>query len=140
MTTGGKSYSGLTDATGLPRTTPTPTAMHAAGGKYSPVENGQDALIFIAAFAVMIGVLYVVSRRRRLRTHDGHPLRMRPAIREVRIFSAILIVGGIGACVAGTVTGDAVPVVLGAIAAVSGVVLAALAFLGYRKTRGPSGS
>jgi hypothetical protein len=42
--------------------------------------------------------------------------------------------------VAGTVTGDAVPVALGAIAAVSGVVLAALAFLGHRKTRESSGS
>jgi Na+/H+ antiporter NhaD/arsenite permease-like protein len=121
MTTGGKSYSCLTDATGLPRTTP-----------------NLDGII--AASAVMVGVLYVVSRRRRLRTHDGHPLRTRRAIREVRIFSAILIVGGIGACVAGTVTGDAVPVALGAIAAVSGVVLAALAFLGHRKTRESSGS
>ncbi|OUD03126.1 hypothetical protein CA983_11340 [Streptomyces swartbergensis] len=60
---------------------------------------------------------------------------MDDAIRGVRIFSAVLIVGGICACVAGTVTGDAVPIALGVIAAVSGVVLAVFAFLGRRKTR-----
>lgn len=59
---------------------------------------------------------------------------MDDAIRGVRIFSAVLIVGGICACVAGTVTGDAVPIVFGVISAVSGVVLAVFALLGHRKT------
>ncbi|MFH8799020.1 hypothetical protein ACH4F6_05375 [Streptomyces sp. NPDC017936] len=60
---------------------------------------------------------------------------MDDATRGVRIFSAVLIVGGTGACVAGTVTGDAVPLALGVIAAVSGVVLALLAFLARRRNR-----
>lgn len=60
---------------------------------------------------------------------------MGDAIRNVRIFSAITIVGGICACVAGTVTGDIVPVVLGAVAVVGGVFLAVLALLAQRKTR-----
>lgn len=60
---------------------------------------------------------------------------MGDAIRRVRIFSVVVIAGGICGCVAGTVTGDAVPVVLGAIAAACGVVLAVLAFLAHRKTR-----
>jgi uncharacterized membrane protein HdeD (DUF308 family) len=60
---------------------------------------------------------------------------MDDAIRGLRTFSVILIVGGICALVAGTVTGDAVPTVLGVIAAVSGVILAVFAFLGRRKTR-----
>ncbi|OOV16406.1 hypothetical protein SM007_38420 [Streptomyces avermitilis] len=60
---------------------------------------------------------------------------MDDAIRGVRIFSAVLIVGGICACVAGTATDDAVPLVLGVIAAVSGVVLAGFAFLARRKNR-----
>jgi hypothetical protein len=36
-----------------------------ADGKYVPVENGQDALMFIAVFAVIVAVLYVAFRRRR---------------------------------------------------------------------------
>ncbi|WP_405517551.1 hypothetical protein [Streptomyces canus] len=60
---------------------------------------------------------------------------MDDAIRRLRIFSAILIAGGMCACMAGAVTGDAVPIALGAIAAVSGVVLAVFAFIGLRKTR-----
>jgi hypothetical protein len=39
--------------------------MYAAGGKYSPVENGQDVLIFIVVFAVLVAVLYVAFCRRR---------------------------------------------------------------------------
>ena len=60
---------------------------------------------------------------------------MSDAIRGVRAFSALLIVGGICACVAGAVTGDVVPIALGVIAAASGVVLVVFAFLGHRKTR-----
>ncbi|WP_406390338.1 hypothetical protein OG806_01580 [Streptomyces sp. NBC_00882] len=60
---------------------------------------------------------------------------MDDAIRKVRTFSAVLIAGGICAGIAGTVTGDTVPIVLGVIAAVSGVILAVFAFLGHRKTR-----
>ncbi|MFH9044165.1 RHS repeat-associated core domain-containing protein [Streptomyces sp. NPDC017966] len=60
---------------------------------------------------------------------------MNDAVRGVRTFSAVLMTGGIYACVAGTVTDDAVPIVLGLIAAVSGAVLAVLAFLAHRKTR-----
>ena len=60
---------------------------------------------------------------------------MGEAVKGVRIFSAILVAGGICACIAGAFTGDAVPVVLGAIAAVSGLVLAAFAFTAHRKTR-----
>jgi uncharacterized membrane protein HdeD (DUF308 family) len=60
---------------------------------------------------------------------------MDEAVRGVRTFSAVLMIGGICACIAGTVTGDVVPIVLGAIAAVSGVILAVFAFLGHRKTR-----
>ena len=57
------------------------------------------------------------------------------AIKAVRTFSAVLVIGGIAACIAGTVTGDVVPIILGAIAAASGVTLAVFAFLGHRKTR-----
>jgi hypothetical protein len=59
---------------------------------------------------------------------------MGDAIRGVRTFSAVLVVGGTGGCVAGMVRGDAVPVVLGAGAAVCGVVLGVFAFLAHRKT------
>lgn len=60
---------------------------------------------------------------------------VKDAIRGVRAFSATLIAGGMAASVARTVTDDTVPIALGAIAAVSGVVLAVFAFLGHRKTR-----
>jgi uncharacterized membrane protein HdeD (DUF308 family) len=53
----------------------------------------------------------------------------------VRIFFAISIIGGICACIAGTLTGDTVPIVLGAIAAAGGVILAVFAFLARRKAR-----
>ncbi|MEU6731802.1 hypothetical protein ABZ929_01110 [Streptomyces physcomitrii] len=60
---------------------------------------------------------------------------MEDAVRGVRAISAILIVGGMCACVAGIFTDDAVPIVLGFIAAVSGLVLAVLAFMARRKAR-----
>ncbi len=60
---------------------------------------------------------------------------MSDAIRVVRIFSAIAVIAGIGACIAGTLTGDTVPVVLGVTAAAAGVILAVFASLAHRKTR-----
>ncbi len=60
---------------------------------------------------------------------------MRDAIRGVRTFSVIAIIGGICACLAGAVTGDTVPIVLGVIAAAGGALLAVFAFLAHRKTR-----
>jgi hypothetical protein len=60
---------------------------------------------------------------------------MGDAVRGLGTFSAILVIGGICACVAGEITGDIAPIALGVIAALSGVVLAALAFLGNRKIR-----
>ncbi|MER6159537.1 hypothetical protein ABT147_28975 [Streptomyces sp. NPDC001868] len=60
---------------------------------------------------------------------------MSDAIKGVRTFSAISIIGGICACIAGTVTGDTVPIVLGVIAVAGGVILAVFAFLAHRKTR-----
>jgi hypothetical protein len=36
-----------------------------ADGKYAPGENGQDALMFIVVFGVLLAVLYVASRRKR---------------------------------------------------------------------------
>ncbi|MEV4785644.1 hypothetical protein AB0K53_09365 [Streptomyces tuirus] len=60
---------------------------------------------------------------------------MSDAIRGVRIFSAIAIIVGIGACIAGTLIGDTVPVVLGVTAAAAGVILAVFASLARRKTR-----
>lgn len=57
------------------------------------------------------------------------------AVVRVGIFSAILIAGGMCACIAGALTGDSVPIALGAIAAVSGLVLAIFAFQARRKTR-----
>ncbi|MBZ6130118.1 hypothetical protein ACFUMJ_10760 [Streptomyces olivaceus] len=60
---------------------------------------------------------------------------MDEAVSGVRIFSAILIAGGLCACIAGIFTGDAAPIVLGAIAAVSGLILAVFAFMAHRKTR-----
>ncbi|MDL5203275.1 hypothetical protein [Streptomyces sp. ALI-76-A] len=36
-----------------------------ADGKYAPVDNGQDALVFVAVFAVIVAVLCVVLRARR---------------------------------------------------------------------------
>jgi uncharacterized membrane protein HdeD (DUF308 family) len=60
---------------------------------------------------------------------------MDEAIKGVRTFSAVVAIGGVCACIAGIATGDAVPIVLGGIAAVSGVILAVFAFLGQRKTR-----
>ncbi|MCX5328928.1 hypothetical protein [Streptomyces sp. NBC_00140] len=60
---------------------------------------------------------------------------MDDAIRGVRAFSAVSIAGAMCACVAGILTGDVVPILLGVIAAVSGVVLAVFAFLAHQKTR-----
>ncbi len=57
------------------------------------------------------------------------------AVTRVGIFSAILIVGGICSCMAGAITGDAVPIALGVIAVVSGLVLAIFVFQARRKTR-----
>ncbi|MGA5732039.1 hypothetical protein ACPCI1_25770 [Streptomyces seoulensis] len=57
------------------------------------------------------------------------------AVRKTLIFSAILIAGGIGGCIASLVNGDAPPMVMGAIAAVCGVLLAILSVLARRKTR-----
>ncbi|MFE0471256.1 hypothetical protein ACFW2V_06500 [Streptomyces sp. NPDC058947] len=37
----------------------------AAGSKYSPIENGQDVLIFLITFAVIIIALYVLVKVRR---------------------------------------------------------------------------
>lgn len=36
-----------------------------ADGKYSPVENGQDALVFFVVFAVILAALWVAFRKRR---------------------------------------------------------------------------
>jgi uncharacterized membrane protein HdeD (DUF308 family) len=55
------------------------------------------------------------------------------AVRKVRTFLVIVILGGICACVAGIVTDDVVPIALGMIAVVSGVVLAVIAFRAQRK-------
>ncbi len=61
---------------------------------------------------------------------------MNDAVRGVCIFSSILIVGGVCACTAGVLTGDAVPIVLGVIAVTCGLVLAVfVAFKARRKTR-----
>lgn len=60
---------------------------------------------------------------------------MDSAVKRVGIFSAILIAGGMCACTAGVLTGDSVPIVLGVIAEVSGLVLAIFAFQARRKTR-----
>ncbi|MEU3087377.1 hypothetical protein ACWCQ0_18195 [Streptomyces massasporeus] len=60
---------------------------------------------------------------------------MGDAIRAVRIFPAILLIGGICACITGTLTGDTVPIVLGVIAAAGGMILTTLTFLAHRKTR-----
>jgi hypothetical protein len=57
------------------------------------------------------------------------------AVRGTRILAAIALVGGICACIAGGVTGEAVPIVLGAVGAAGGAVLAVLVFLTRRKTR-----
>ncbi|CAM5439055.1 hypothetical protein SCALM49S_04299 [Streptomyces californicus] len=59
----------------------------------------------------------------------------RDAVRAVRIFSIILMVGGLCGCVAGFATGDGVPKVLGAIAAACGVLLAVIAVLAGRKAK-----
>ncbi|GAA2528956.1 hypothetical protein GCM10010423_24730 [Streptomyces levis] len=37
----------------------------AASSKYSPIENGQDALIFIISFAAIIIALYILVKVRR---------------------------------------------------------------------------
>ncbi|MFG2343773.1 hypothetical protein [Streptomyces phaeochromogenes] len=111
--------------TGLPRTTPTeavPQPYRYAGTYQDPTG------------------LYKMGHRYYECGRSGGGMRREnasagDAIRGVRTFSAILIVGGICACVAGTVTGDAVPIALGAIAVVCGLVLAVFAFLGHRKTR-----
>ncbi|MGW5599481.1 hypothetical protein ACWEWL_10325 [Streptomyces rochei] len=58
---------------------------------------------------------------------------MTDAVRAVRIFSIILMVGGSSGCIAGVATGDAVPIVLGAIAVACGVILAVFAVLAGRK-------
>ncbi|NKI40790.1 hypothetical protein HFV08_05925 [Streptomyces sp. LD120] len=58
---------------------------------------------------------------------------MKEAVRGAAIFSAILIAGGVGGCIAGSATGDTVPIVLGVIAAVCGLVLAVLTFKAGRK-------
>ncbi|WP_143655865.1 hypothetical protein [Streptomyces sp. XY006] len=60
---------------------------------------------------------------------------MDDAIRAVRIFSAIVLIGGICACITGTLAGDTVLIVLGVIAAACGMILTVLAFLAHRKTR-----
>lgn len=60
---------------------------------------------------------------------------MDDAIRGTRNFAAIAILGGLCACMAGAVTGDTVPIVLGAVGTACGAVLAVLAFLAHRKTR-----
>ncbi|MFD5740567.1 hypothetical protein ACFXJM_07030 [Streptomyces massasporeus] len=60
---------------------------------------------------------------------------MSSAIKEVRTFSAIAIIGGIGAYIAGTLTGDTVPIALGVTAAAGGVILAAFTSLAHQKTR-----
>ncbi|MFF3345506.1 hypothetical protein [Streptomyces sp. NPDC002779] len=60
---------------------------------------------------------------------------MSDAIRGLATFSAIAIIGGICACIAGSITGDTVPIVLGVIAAVGGMILAVFAFLAHQKTR-----
>lgn len=60
---------------------------------------------------------------------------MEDAIRGTRNFAAIALLGGLCGCVAGVVTGDTVPIVLGAVGAACGAILAALAFLAHRKTR-----
>lgn len=65
----------------------------------------------------------------------GRDASMSEAIRRLGIFSAIAIIGGICACIAGNNTGDIVPIVLGVISAVGGVILAVIAFLAHRKTR-----
>ncbi|MEU6384118.1 hypothetical protein ABZ847_11175 [Streptomyces bauhiniae] len=57
------------------------------------------------------------------------------AVRKTLIFSAILIAGGLGGCIAGLVNGDASPMVMGVIAAVCGALLAILSVLARRKTR-----
>lgn len=60
---------------------------------------------------------------------------MDDAIRGTRNFAAIALLGGLCACMAGVVTGDTVPIVLGAVGAACGAVLAVFAFLAHRKTR-----
>jgi hypothetical protein len=63
---------------------------------------------------------------------DGSPIG--EALKGTRVFSVVGIVGGLAACVAGAVTQDTVPIVLGAIAMGCGAVLAVLTFLAHRKT------
>ncbi|MFD4348590.1 hypothetical protein ACFWQ6_27595 [Streptomyces coelicoflavus] len=58
---------------------------------------------------------------------------MTGVVRAVRIYSIILMVGGLSGCIAGIATGDAVPMALGAIASACGVFLAVFALLAGRK-------
>ncbi|MFF4018395.1 hypothetical protein [Streptomyces sp. NPDC001843] len=57
------------------------------------------------------------------------------AVRKTLVFSAILIVGGLFGCVAGLITGDVPPIVMGATGAACGVLLAAFSVLAHRKKR-----
>ena len=57
------------------------------------------------------------------------------ALRTPRNFSALALLAGIGAGIAGAGSGDAVPLVLGAVAAVCGAVLAVFVILARRRTR-----
>jgi hypothetical protein len=43
----------------------THAAILAASGKYSPVENAQDALVFIIGFVAIIVALYILVKIRR---------------------------------------------------------------------------
>ena len=47
----------------------------AAGSKYSPIENGQDVLIFLITFAVIIIALYVLVKVRRGKQEGSHGSR-----------------------------------------------------------------
>ncbi|RAJ50801.1 hypothetical protein K388_06512 [Streptomyces sp. KhCrAH-43] len=58
---------------------------------------------------------------------------MDEAVRGLRFFVAVLSVGGVCLVVGGAVSGNALLMVLGAIAAVCGLGLGVLAYLAHRK-------
>lgn len=65
-------------------------------------------------------------RRKRESTGD--------AIRSTRSFSFTVLVAGIAACTAGAITENAVPIVLGAGATVSGAVLVTFTYIAQRRS------
>lgn len=60
---------------------------------------------------------------------------MNDAVRKTLVLSVILIAGGLCACVAGLITGDVPPVVMGGTGTACGALLAAFSVLSHRRNR-----